>query len=56
MLIDDVDGAYVETNIRNEYNDISWVSSSLTGCNMYIRIIESDIMKIRVMKIWIVPA
>ena len=45
MLIDDVNGAYVETNIRNEYNDISWVSSSLTGCNMFIRIIESDIME-----------
>jgi len=45
MLIDDVNGAYVETNIRNKYNDISWVSSSLTGCNMYIKIIESDIME-----------
>ncbi len=45
MSIDDVSGAYIESSIRNKYNDISWVSSSLTGCNMYIRIIEADIME-----------
>lgn len=44
MLRSMVNGNEIEKMIRNKYEDISWVSVELSGCNVYIKILESDIM------------
>ncbi len=45
VLTNDVDGSAIEKNIRNRFNDISWVSVELSGCNIHIKILEADIME-----------
>lgn len=45
MLRSNVDGSKLEAMIRNTYNDISWVSVELSGCNIHIKVIEADIME-----------
>ncbi len=45
MKTGSVNGDAIEKSIRNEYDDISWVSVELRGCNIYIRIMEADTME-----------
>ncbi|MCI8308550.1 MAG: sporulation protein YqfD [Lachnospiraceae bacterium] len=37
-----LDADMVEKTIRNQYKDIGWVSVSLVGTNIYVKILESD--------------
>jgi len=45
MITKNVDGDAIEKNIRNTFNDISWVSVELSGCNIHIKLLEADIME-----------
>ena len=45
MLRSDINGNEIERLIRNHFDDISWVSVELSGCNVNIKIVESDIME-----------
>lgn len=45
MKINNVDGDEIERLIRNNYNDISWVSVELRGNNVYIKVLEADTME-----------
>lgn len=47
MRVDKVDGDEIERLIRNRYNDISWVSVELRGTNIYIKLLEANIMQNR---------
>lgn len=45
MRTEAVDGDEIERLIRNRFNDISWVSVELRGTNMYIKVLEANIME-----------
>ena len=38
MITKNVDGNAIEKSIRNTFNDISWVSVELSGCNIHIKL------------------
>lgn len=40
----DLDGDLIEKSIRNKYNDISWVSVELKNCNVYVKLMEADVL------------
>ncbi|MDD5828230.1 MAG: sporulation protein YqfD, partial [Lachnospira sp.] len=42
ILINDVDCDYIETSMRNNYFDITWVSSEIRGTRLVIHVKESD--------------
>lgn len=45
MITKNVDGNAIEKSIRNTFNDISWVSVELSGCNIHIKLLEADVME-----------
>ena len=45
MITKKVDGDAIEKCIRNTFNDISWVSVELSGCNIHIKLLEADVME-----------
>lgn len=45
MKTSEVDGDEIERLIRSEYNDISWVSVELSGCNANIKLMEADVIQ-----------
>lgn len=47
MRKNELDADMVEKTIRNQYKDIGWVSVSLVGTNIYVKILESDMPDVK---------